>query len=280
MDDQTQHPFSDPSASQSQSRRQVPPALPADQSELQQKSQLLPNQAQRASTAQPRPTRQLPPPGPQPILFSEIEVELLEERPPRPQRLWRTRRFLRSRAGRIIIPVLALLIGIAAGLSSLIWYGLSGEGPLVIVPPAATRGNLIIEADKDFVTQLVRSDLAGAGLPGKVENIKVTLQRGAQMVVEGDDVYSVFGVSVSRHFTVTVQPYVRSCILQIRVLSANLGGIPVTTFVQSFQGNVNRQLARKPTGLPEGFVYCTVGVRTEPGGMFVTYQAVPVTPTP
>ncbi len=281
MDDQTQHPFSDPSASQSQSRRQVPPALSPDQAGLQQKSQLLPNQVQRANSAQsqPRPTRQLPPPGPQPILFSEVEIELLEEKPPRPPRLWRTRRFLRSRAGRIILPVLALLIGIAVGLSSLIWYGLSGEGPLVIVPPAA-RGNLVIEADKDFVTQLVRADLAEAGLPGKVENIKVTLQRGAQMIVEGDDLYSVFGVGVARHFTVTVQPYVRSCILQVRVLSANLGGIPVTTFVQSFQGNVNRQLAKKPTGLPEGFAYCTVGVRTEPGGMFVTYQAVPVTPTP
>ncbi len=284
MDDQTQHPFSDPSASQSQSRRQVPPALSPDQSGLQQKSRLAPNQAQRvnATQPQPRPTRQLPPPGPQPILFSGVvvvEIEFLEEKPPRPQRLRRTRRFLRSRTGRIIIPVLALLIGIAVGLSSLIWYGLSGEGPLVIVPPAA-RGNLIIQADKDFVTQLVRANLANAGLPGKVENVKVTLQHGAQMVVEGDDMYSVFGVSVSRHFTVNVQPYVRSCILQVRVVSANLGGIPVTTFVQSFQGNVNRQLAKKPTGLPEGFAYCTVGVRTEPGGMFVTYQAVPVTPTP
>jgi hypothetical protein len=281
MDEQTQHLFSDPSASQSQPKRQLPPALSPDQSGVQQGSQLAPNHLQRANAAQSqlRSTRQLPPPGPQPILFSEVEVEFLEEEPPRPQRLRRTRRFLRSRTGRIVLPVLALLIGFAVGLSSLIWYGLSGEGPLVIVPPAA-RGNLVIQADKDFVTQLVRADLANAGLPGKVENVKVTLQHGAQIVVEGDDLYSVFGVSVSRHFTVNVQPYVQACILQVRVVSANLGGIPVTTFVQSFQGNVNRQLAKKPTGLPEGFAYCTVGVRTEPGGMFVTYQAIPVTPTP
>jgi len=281
MDEQTQQPYSDPSASQSQSRRQVPPALSSDQEELQQRTQLVPDHSQRARATPPQPplTRQLPPPGPQPILFSEVEVEIVEEQQPRPQRLRRTRRFLRSRTGRILIPVLALLIGIAVGLSSLIWYGLSGQGPLVIVPPAA-RGNLVIQADKDFVTQLVRANLANAGLPGKVENVKVTLQHGAQMVVEGDDIYSVFGVSVSRHFTVNVQPYVQSCILQVRVVSANLGGIPVTTFVQSFQGNVNRQLAKKPTGLPEGFAYCTVGVRTEPGAMFVTYQAIPVTPTP
>jgi len=283
MDDQTQHPFSDPSASQSQLRPQVPPALSPGQSAPHQKaaSQFSPNQAQQVNISPPlsRPTHQLPP-GPQPILFSEVEVELLEGRSPRPQRLRRTRRFLRSRAGRIVVPLLALVIGLVVGLSSIIWYGLSGQGPIVIVPPAATTGNLTIEADKDFVTQLVRNDLADAGLPGKVENINVTLQRGAQMVVEGDDTYSVFGVNVSRHFTVSVEPYVRACILQIRVLSANLGGIPVTTFVQSFQGNVNRQLAIKPTGLPEGFAYCTIGVRTEPGGMFVSYQAVPVSPTP
>lgn len=197
----------------------------------------------------------------------------------RPARWPRVRRFLTSRPGRILALLLALVLGIALGLSSLIWYGLSGEGPLVIVPPGA-RGNLVIEADKDFVTQLVRNDLGKAGLPGTVANVRVTLQGGDRLVVEGDDTYSVFGLGVSRHFTVNVQPYVQACILQVRVLSANLGGIPVTTFVQSFQGNINRQLAQKPSGLPQGFVYCTVSVRTEPGGMFVTYQAVPVPSTP
>lgn len=265
MDDQT--PFPDPSVTQSQFRRQEPSAPSTSQAQPLV-SQSPPNQA--------RSTHQLSPSGPQPILFSDGGT-LWRGRPTRSPRLPRLRRFLRSRSGRILLPLLALVLGGAVGLSSLIWYGLSGEGPLVIVPPSA-RGNLIIEADKDFVTQLVRNDLNKAGLPGKVEHIKVTLQRGALLVVEGDDAYAVFGVGVSRHFTVNVQPYVQACILQVRVLSANLGGIPVTTFVQSFQGNINRQLAAKPTGLPVGFAYCTVNVRTEPGGMFVTYQAVPLTP--
>lgn len=277
MDDQT--PFSDPSVTQSQFRRQEPSAPSTSQAQPLV-SQSPPNQARQVDSSLPlaRSTHQLSPSGPQPILFSDGGT-LWRGRPTRPPRLRRLRRFLRSRAGRILVPLLALVLGVAVGLSSLIWYGLSGEGPLVIVPPSA-RGNLIIEADKDFVTQLVRNDLNKAGLPGKVENIKVTLQRGASLVVEGDDAYAVFGVGVSRHFTVNVQPYVQACILQVRVLSANLGGIPVTTFVQSFQGNINHQLATKPTGLPEGFAYCTVNVRTEPGGMFVTYQAVPLTPAP
>lgn len=273
MDDQTA--FSDPSGTQSQFRRQAPPTPSAEQGPSVPPTF---NQIRRADGTLPlvRPTSQLSPTGPQPILFSETGG-IWQEHSGRPPRVRRVRRFLASRTGRILVPSLALLLGIAVGLSSLLWYGLSGEGPLVIVPPGA-RGNLVIETDRDFVTQLVRNDLAGAGLPGKVENVKVTLQHGARLVIEGDDAYSVFGVGISRHFTVNVQPYVQTCILQVRVISANLGGIPVTTFVQSFQGNINRQLAKKPTGLPEGFLYCTVAVRTEPGGMFITYQAVPVPP--
>lgn len=288
MDDQTQHPSPDPSASQTWLRHSMPPASPTNSSETAQGRAAFPrphlDETQQANISRPLqpPARQLSPSLPQPILFSDVEVDVLEELPvvpQRPQRLRRTRRFLRSRAGRIIIPLLALLIGIAVGLSSLIWYGLSGQGALVIVPPSA-RGNLIIEADKDLVTQIVRNDITHAGLPGQAENISVDLKHGDLLVVQGDDVYSVFGLSISRHFTVNVQPYVKSCILQVRVISANLGGIPVTTFVQSFQGNINQELGKKPAGLPGGFAYCTVGVRTEPGGMFVTYQAIPLTATP
>jgi hypothetical protein len=254
MDDQK---HSDPSASQARSRQQ-----------------------ESASQAMPRPTSQLSTSLPQPILFAEGEIDILEEHVlTRPRRLRRTRRWLRSRAGRIVVPLLALLIGLSIGLSSILWYGLSGAGPLVLVP-ATAQGNLIIEADKDFVKQLVRNDIATAGLPGQVENVSVDLDHGAKMVIQGDDVYSVLGVNISRHFTVDVQPYVQTCVLQMRVTSANLGGIPVTSFVQSFEGKVNQQLAEKPSGLPGGFNYCTVGVRTEPGGMFITYKAIPVTATP
>lgn len=217
-------------------------------------------------------TRQIP----QPILFSGVlDVEEIQVQVPT-----RPRRLNRARLLRIGVPLLTFLLGLAIGLTSLLWYGLSATGPLVIVPPSAAQGDLIIEADKSFVTQLVRNDLSTAGLPGKVENVSVDLDHGAKMVIQGDDLYSVFGVNVSRHFTITVQPYVQRCVLQMRVLSADLGGISVTGFAQSFQGKINQDLAVKPAGLPGGFTYCTVGVRTEPGGMFITYRASAVTPTP
>lgn len=211
--------------------------------------------------------------SPGPKEFSAPEREEREFKMQGSVRSPRSRR--RGRLSRIIVPLFMLLLGIAIGLSALLWYGFSGEGPLVIIPPSA-RGNVIIEADKDFVTQLVQKDLADAGLPGQVTNVQVELERGAEIIITGSDTYSLLGAQLTRHFTVNVQPYVQSCTLQMRVTHADLGGIPVTTTVQSFEGDINRQLGQKPDTLPGGFTYCTVGVRTEPGGLFITYQATPV----
>ncbi|HET8839965.1 MAG TPA: hypothetical protein VFN35_00800 [Ktedonobacteraceae bacterium] len=287
MDDQRQGP-SELSPKKVRSKRKAVSASQPNQPSLEQQGNILPPvPGQNPAEPQPRLTRQLPPsqsnhtrqiPRPQPILFPEVEVDIevtgdVDEILLRPQRLRKTRRWLRSRSGRIVVPVVALILGLAIGLSSIVWYGLSGAGPVILVPKPAP-GNLIIEADKAFVTQLVRQDLANAGLPGQVSNVTVTLARGSAMTIQGDDNYSVLGVTLSRHFTVDTQLYVRSCIMQVRVTRADLGGIPVTGFVQNFEGNINKELAQKPTGLPEGFTYCTVGVRTEPAGLFITYKAV------
>lgn len=220
-----------------------------------------------------RPQLQLP----QPILFLDREGDVLleEEIVPRRQRFRRTRRWLRSRTGRVVIPLLTLLLGVAIGLTSIIWYGLSGEGPLVTVVPA--QGNLVVDANKDFVSQLVRDNLANAGIPGHIQNVTVTLKHGALIVIQGEDVYPVLFTSITRPFTVDIQPYTQACILQVRITHADFSGIPVTTFAQSFQNEINQQLGEKPTGLPDGFTYCTVGVSTEPGGMYITYQATPIT---
>jgi|GEM_PF-780010 len=291
--DQTSPTSADPSATQIQTKRQTRNSAKSKQPKSAAQSpapstslaQPLKNEASLEAT-QPRPAARQSPEAaqkpnsnstrqvPQPILFSEV-LDVEEVQVPT-----RSRRLNRARLWRIGVPLLTFLLGLAIGLTSLLWYGLSATGPLVIVPPSAAQGDLIIEADKSFVTQLVRNDLSTAGLPGKVEDVSVDLDRGAKMVIKGDDLYSVFGVNVSRHFTITVQPYVQHCVLQMRVLSADLGGISVTGFAQSFQGKINQELAVKPSGLPGGFTYCTIGVRTEPGGMFITYRASAVTPTP
>jgi hypothetical protein len=261
---------------------QAETALPTQTAVSAQPAQPVQNggQVRQARGRSARQVTKPQPQPPQPILFSEREEVVLLEDPlfssaARREPWPRTRRWLRSRTGRVVIPVLTLLIGLAIGLTSVIWYGLSGEGALVLVAPPA-QGNLVIDANRSFVTQLVRNNLADAGLPGEVRNVTVTLKHGAELIVQGDDVYSVMFVTITKHFTINLQPYVRSCMVQVRITHADLSGIPVTTFAQSFQGKINQQLAQKPSGLPAGFTYCTVGVTTEPGGMYVTYQATPV----
>lgn len=194
---------------------------------------------------------------------------------PRSLRFARVREWLRSRTGRVVIPLVALLVGIVIGIAAIFLYGLTGEGQIVIVP-SSVKGNIVVEADKAFLTQLVTKNLRDSGMPGQIENVTVDLSQGDQITVNGDDGFSVLGIGVARHFTFVVQPYVSSCVLQIHVLHADFSSIPVTGFAQVFESNINQQLQQKPQGLPNGFQYCTTGVRTESGGMFVTYLATPV----
>ncbi len=187
----------------------------------------------------------------------------------------RVRGWLRSRTGRVVIPLFTLLLGMVLGIFALFLYGSSGEGQIVLVP-VSTKGDIIVEADKAFLTQLVRKNLSDSGMPGQIRNVEVDLVHGDQMTVNGDDSFSLLGVEVSKHFTFVIQPYVSSCVLQIHIVHADFSTIPVTGFAQTIESHINQQLQQKPQGLPNGFQYCTRGVRTEPTGMFVTYSATPV----
>ena len=195
-------------------------------------------------------------------------------KPPRKPRLTRLRRWMRSRPGRIIIPLVALLLGIAIGAGSLLLYGLSGDGrPMPVPGPGKTDISVVV--DKAFITSLVATNLRQSGLPGTVENVQVDLSRGDQLTVNADDTFNILGIGFTKHFTVIVQPYIKQCSLQVHVTHADLSSIPVTGFVSAFESNVNEQLQQKPTGLPQGFQYCTTSVSTQPAGMLLTYSAIP-----
>jgi hypothetical protein len=187
----------------------------------------------------------------------------------------RVRGWLRSRAGRVLIPLAALMVGIALGVAAIFLFGESGVGPIIVVP-ASSKGDIIVEADRSFITQLVTKNLNSSGMPGQIRRVNVNLTQGSQMTVSGVDVFSILGVNVIRPFTFIVQPYVSSCVLKIHIVHANFSNIPVTRFAQSFESQINQQLQKRPEGLPGGFQYCTTGVRTEPAGMFVTYTATPI----
>lgn len=190
-------------------------------------------------------------------------------------RFARVRKWLRSRTGRVVIPLAALLVGIVLGIAAIFLYGLKGEGQMVIVP-SSVKGNIIVEADKAYITELVTKNLRDSGMPGQIENVQIDLSQGDQMTVNGDDGFSVLGIGVARHFTLVVQPYVSSCYLQVHIVHADFSNVPVTGFADIFESHINQQLRVKTEGLPTGFQYCTTGVRTEPSGLFVTYTATPV----
>src|SRR5579872_155324 len=153
---------------------------------------------------------------------------------------------MRSRTGRIIIPLIALFVGIIVGISSLLLYGLSGDGQALPVPgPGKT--DISVVADKAFITSLVSTNLLQSGLPGKVENVQVALASGDQLTINADDAFNLLGIGFTKHFTVIVQPYISQCSLQIHVTHADLSSIPVTGFVSAFESNVNEQLQQKHT---------------------------------
>jgi hypothetical protein len=194
---------------------------------------------------------------------------------PRDPRFARVREWLRSRTGRVVIPLVALWIGIAIGITTIFLYGLTGEGQIMIVQ-SSVKGNIVVEADKAFLTQLVTKNLRDSGMPGQIENVQIDLSQGDQMTVHGNDGFTVLGIGVARRFTFVVQPYVSTCFLQVHIVHADFSKIPVTGFAHIFESRINQQLRMKPESLPIGFQYCTTGVRTEPSGMFVTYTATPV----
>ena len=204
-------------------------------------------------------------------LTSQQEAQTESSKP----RFAHVRAWLRSRTGRVVIPIVTLLVGSAFGIFTIFLFGESGAGSISIVT-TPSKGNIIVEADRAFLTQLVTKNLSSSGMPGQIENVNVSLAEGNQMTVSGDDRISVFGAGITRQFTFLVQPYVSSCVLQMHIVHADFSNMPVTRFAQGFEGQINQQLQKKSEGLPEGFQYCSTGVRTESEGMFVTYYATPI----
>ncbi|SRR5579884_23296 len=202
-------------------------------------------------------------------------IKLPPEEEPRPPRF----RWLPAR--RAIFPIATFLAGMLTTLIILlIVVSLLGGNRPPVSNPSSSKGDIVIQVGPAYITHLVARNLQTAGLPGRVKNVQVTLAAGDQATVQGDDEFSTFGLTFTRHFTIVVEPYTRNCQLQIRVLHADLSGIPVTNFATSFEGQINQQLRVNTSGFPSGFTYCDVGVRTTPSGLFVTYSAVPIGNTP
>jgi hypothetical protein len=174
----------------------------------------------------------------------------------------------------IIIPSVTFLLGVVIGVMSIVLYALSISGSVQpIVPvPLAQHSDVEVQVGHAYITHLVERNLRSSGV-GDVSNVVVTLAKGDQMTIHGDE-QVMFGFT--RPFTIVVQPFVDACQLKVRVLRADLSGISITGFVAKFESQINQQLEGKSTNLPAGFIYCKTSVSTEPQGLHLTYSAKPV----
>lgn len=188
----------------------------------------------------------------------------------------------RSQIGHVVIPIITLLLGIALGVLGLLLYAssISTEGPVIVTPLPPPGGDIISHISPAYMARVVQNDLPSSGLPGNVENVRVQLadsdlKHSVQLTITGDDQVGVLGFEMTRHITVVEQLFVQNCQIQVNVLHADLGGIPVTGFITAFEGQIDQQLQLKTNDLPAGFTYCVTALSSKPDGVFVTMSATP-----
>lgn len=198
--------------------------------------------------------------------------------PPRSVFLQRLYAWLRTRNGRILLPIIMFLFGMLLGLGSLLIYALAISHDANLLPVTTQpTGAITVQVSPTYIAEVAQQNLSTSGMPGTVQNVQASMTRGGPLIITGNDQISLLGLSVSKPFTIQLQPYVSACQLQVHILHADLNGIAITGLVSTFENQINQELRVKVSELPSGFTYCTVGVRTDPQALFVIYSAIPIT---
>ena len=181
--------------------------------------------------------------------------------------------------GQRILWFMIFLAGILVGviLVSLFLLFFSFDRPST--NPAHSPSNISITAEisRAYLTSLITKQVKSSSLPGNVSNVQVTLAQDNLMTVSGDDQIGALGLSITKHFTLTLQMSVITCQLHVKVIHADLAGIPVTGFAALFEGQLNQQLQSQQSGFPSGFTYCLSGVETTTDNLLLLYTATPTT---
>jgi hypothetical protein len=182
-----------------------------------------------------------------------------------------------ARRGSGCVTFLVFLMGLTLGVVGVLLYITStgSDVPPLSAPAASSNGAIVVQLSTGYVAQLIEKDIGSSGLPGTIEHIQVAAQPNDQLIVTGDDRITVFGIPITKNFTLRLQPLARSCAFQVHVLHADLAGMPVTGFVASFEDRINQQLHFGTQGLPPGFAYCTTGVHTGAQGLSLILSATP-----
>lgn len=185
----------------------------------------------------------------------------------------KTRPWLRTRARRFTFSIMLFLAGMVVSLllvmlSVAIW---GNDRPVITVPAGTPQADsVLVQVKPTFITEVVQKKIQEAGLPGTVSHVQVDLSHNDLLIVTGDDTITLLVFPITKHFTITLQPYISNCQVQMRIVHASFAGIPVTGFVTRFDTLINQQLRINAENLPQGFTYCATSIRTETQGLFVT----------
>ncbi len=103
---------------------------------------------------------------PQPPSTSPISQPIAPSRKPR---FARTRGWLRSPSGRVIVPGVAFVLGLGVGVVALLLYALSlsTEGRVLVTPLPPPGGDIIVQVGPAYITRLLDRNLRNSGLPGR-----------------------------------------------------------------------------------------------------------------
>jgi len=177
---------------------------------------------------------------------------------------------------------MTLLLGIVLGVTGLLLYAstIATEGQVVVSPLPPPGNDIIAQVSPAYISRVVQNSLSTSGLPGNIQNVRVQLNdsdlaQSVQVTTTADDQVGVAIFQMTSHVTMVTQLFVQNCKLQANVLHGDFGGIPVTKFLKSFEGQINEQLQFKTNELPSNFTYCITGVRSKPDSLFVTLSATP-----
>ena len=212
---------------------------------------------------------------PQPKLLA-AETKLLPENQPHQTKRLPENRSLRRRLRPLLRLVLTFFIGFMLGILVILVFLLSlgGNNTLLPVSPTASpAGNVIIHVDSTILVPLVEQGWKQSNIPGSISQVRVQFTAGDLMTISGNYHYTVFGIlPITEPFSVQVQPLAEKCYPQLHIVRGSFSGIPITTFVTSFEKSINQQLQQIAKSVPVKFTYCLTGIRTDNTGLIATLK--------
>ena len=184
---------------------------------------------------------------------------------------------VRTRRGNPLLSFLLFLLGIMLGILATLFFILFVAQDRAPIQTTSSKqpSSLTIQISSVYLTQLVSGKLKTSGLPGDISNVQVVLTNNNSMQVSGEDRFNLIITSVTRPFTLTLQPYTQSCQPKVRLIHADLGNIPVTNFAQTYENQINQDIQLKSSDLPPGFTYCATSINTQSNTLSIVYSATP-----